>query len=75
VGSKVLKKVTLYGWTPGDVEARANRITKVKRVVESCKKKKTVELWKENYAVNGQVDLNADVVSSFSCSDRWTTTY
>jgi hypothetical protein len=68
-GSKALKKVILDGLTPTDATKRANRITELKRVVEACKKKKTVELWKENFTVNGKVDLNADVVCSpMSCN-------
>jgi hypothetical protein len=75
VGSKVLKKVILYGWTPGDVEARANSITELKRVVEACKTNNTVELWKENYTVNGKVDLDADVVSFLPAVNPWFATY
>jgi hypothetical protein len=74
-GSKVLKKVIIGRLTRPAVSGQANRIAELRKVVEACKKKKSVELWKENFTVNGKVDLNADVVSCFSCSDRWTTPY
>jgi hypothetical protein len=74
-GSKVLKKVIIDGVLPTAPSMTANRIAELKKVVEACKRKKTVELWKENFTVNGKVDLNADVVSSFGCFDPWTTTY
>jgi hypothetical protein len=74
--SKVLKKVILSGlMSTIPSSGQASRITELKKVVEACKKKETVELWKENFTVNGKVDLNADVVSSFNCFDRWTTTH
>jgi hypothetical protein len=68
--SKVLKKVILEGLTPIDATAaRANRITELKRLVEACEKRKTVELWKENFIVNGKVDLNGDVVGFLITTD------
>jgi hypothetical protein len=73
--SKVLKKVILDGLALTTGSGQTNRIAELKRVVEACKKKKTVELWKENFTVNGKVDLNVDVVGSFSCCDLWPTTY
>jgi hypothetical protein len=60
-GSKVMRKVILHGIPSTHVSARA-RIEELKRVVEACEKKNTVELWKENFTVNGKVDLDADVV-------------
>jgi hypothetical protein len=74
-GSKVLKKVIIDGVLPTAPSMTANRIAELKIVVEACKKKESVELWKENFIVNGKVDLNADVVGSFSCFNPWTTTY
>jgi hypothetical protein len=67
-GSKVLKKVIIGRLTRPAASGQANRIAELRKVVEACKKKKTVELWKENFTVNGKVDLNADVVCSpMSC--------
>jgi hypothetical protein len=74
--SKVLKKVILSGlMSTIPSSGQASRITELKKVVEACKKKKSVELWKENFIVNGKVDLNADVVGSLISFDTWTTTY
>jgi hypothetical protein len=64
-GSKVMRKVILDGIPSTHVCARA-RIAELKRVVEACEKKNTVELWKENFTVDGKVDLDADVVSFLS---------
>ncbi len=61
-GSKVSKKVILDGSTFNNDGGWANSIAQLKILVEACKKKKTVELWKENFTVNGKVDLDADVV-------------
>ena len=50
--------------------------TALKRVVDACcKKKKTVELWKENLAVNGKVDLDADIVGFLSSFNPWIAPY
>jgi hypothetical protein len=63
-GSKVMKKVTLYqSASIKSVETPGGTIAQMRKVVEACKKKETIELWKENYTVDGKVDLNADVVS------------
>jgi hypothetical protein len=61
--SKVLKKVILDGLSDTKGSGQKDRLAELKKVVEACKKKKTVELWKENFTVDGKVDLNADVVS------------
>jgi hypothetical protein len=63
-GSKVMKKITLdRPTTISSVEMPGETLTKMKKVVEACKKKETIELWKGNYPVNGKVDLDADIVS------------
>jgi hypothetical protein len=62
-GSKMLKKVILDGSDGIHPRARQDRLLEMKKVVEACKKKKTVELWKENFTADGKVDLDADVVS------------
>jgi hypothetical protein len=62
-GSKVLKKVILDGSGGPFAGASEAWIEAIKKLVEACKKKKTVELWKENFTVDGKVDLDADVVS------------
>jgi hypothetical protein len=76
-GGKVLKKVILDELIGDDGSGGVDMKVELKKVVEACKKKKTVELWKENFTVgvNGKVDLNADAVGSFSCFDLWPTTY
>ena len=74
-GSKVLKKVILDGLNFINVSGKVKKITALKRVVEACKKKNTVELWKENLAVNGKVDLDADIVSFLSSFNPWIAPY
>jgi hypothetical protein len=60
-GSKVMKKVTLLQLASiNSVATPGKSLAKMKEVVEACKKKKTVELWKENYTVNGKVDLDSN---------------
>jgi hypothetical protein len=63
-GSKVLKKV-IFDRSASilTIETLGGTIARLKEMVEACKKKETIELWKENYTVDGKVDLNADVVS------------
>jgi hypothetical protein len=70
-GSTVLKKVILDGLTFVNVSGQVNEIAELKKVVEACKKKKTVELWKVNFIVNGKVDLDADVVSFLPSYNPW----
>ncbi len=51
-GSKVMKKVTLHqSASIKSVETPGGTIAQMRKVVEACKKKKTVELWKENFTV------------------------
>jgi hypothetical protein len=59
-GSKMLKKVILDGSDGIYLCARQDRLLEMKKLVEACKKKKTVELWKENFKVNGKVDLDSN---------------
>jgi hypothetical protein len=74
-GSTVLKKVILDGLMSTFPIARANRMAELKKLIEACEEQGTVELWKENFTVNGKVDLNADLVCSLMSSDPWTATY
>ena len=75
-GSKVLKKVILDGLNFINVSGKVKKKTALKRVVDACcKKKKTVELWKENLAVNGKVDLDADIVGFLSSFNPWIAPY
>jgi hypothetical protein len=73
-GSKMLKKVVLDGSRGSrniHPSQRPGRSSEMKKLVDACKKRKTVELWKENFLVNGKVDLDADVVSFLTSIHRW----
>jgi ribonuclease PH len=50
-GGKVLKKVILDEVSGEDGSHEVDMKAELKKVVDACKKKKTVELWKENFTV------------------------
>ena len=50
-GGKVLKKVILDELIGDDGSHEVDMKAELKKVVDACKKKKTVELWKENFTV------------------------